>query len=124
MSWWDVILRTDSGQFRTVKLEGYSNYEDARDAALSSTGAKSVYSISPGSSPVTKQPIVLDSPYIECTDYDDYKHKQLIEELDEINDELNTLEEQMYFDLCYFAYAEGKEPPTVEEFYEWLENNN
>jgi hypothetical protein len=34
------------------------------------------------------------------------------------------MEEEMYDLMCKIALNEGKELPTVEEFYEWLENHD
>lgn len=109
---WDVELVTDSGQYKRVRVEGYYNQQDAGAAALSQTGAKRIAWIFPAASNQeyeTENQTVVENHYYE--DNRDYFYEQLDE-----------MEIEMYDLMCQIHMSEGKELPSISEFYDWLES--
>ena len=42
MNDWEFQVVTGSGQYKTIRVDGYNNYNDAAEAALSMTGGKRI----------------------------------------------------------------------------------
>ena len=122
---WEVTVVTDSGFYKKLTLEGYVTQKDAESAALGMTGGKKVVSIHPGyKAPTTtdyfgeentnnNQEVVEVHHYYQEEDSDDEEHYQ----------QLDKAEIEMYDLMCQIAMNEGKDLPTISEFYEWLESN-
>ena len=108
---WESTVRLASGYLKKVNLTGYNTVEDANAAARGQTGGgevlitQRVNDISPPPMYVRHEP--------EC-------HK-VHEEVD--HSYMDQLEEDMYLYLCEVAIRRGEEPPSVEDFYIWLEDN-
>jgi hypothetical protein len=112
MNDWEVQVITNSGIYKTVRVEGYITRSDAENAALGITGANRVaYAIptSPQSQAESEQ-VEIHHYYEEPDDSEDY-YKQLDE-----------AEIEMYDLMCQIAMEKGEELPTISEFYEWLES--
>lgn len=116
---WDVSVVTESGIYKNVKIDGYFTQKDAENAALSQTGGKRVAYCIPvapsfvsDTSESSKEVVEVHHYYQEEEDDDEDYYKQLDES-----------EIEMYDLMCKIAMEEGKELPTVAEFYEWLESN-
>ena len=105
---WETKVRLASGFVKTVNLTGYNTAEDASAAARSQTGGVEVLLCCKVNEPSPMY--VRHEP--EChTVYEEVDDKYI-----------DDLEEQMFMYHCERAIRLGKEPPTVEEFYDWLEN--
>jgi hypothetical protein len=112
MNDWEVQVITDSGIYKTVRVEGYVTYNDAQNAALSMTGANRVaYAI-----PVSPAPQV-ESESVEIHHY----HEQKSDDEDYYQ-QLDEAEIEMYDLMCQIAMEKGEELPTISEFYEWLDS--
>ena len=106
---WESTVRLASGYLKKVNLTGYNTVEDANAAARGQTGGGEVL-ITQRVNNISPPMYVRHEP--EC-------HK-VYEEVD--HSYMDQLEEQMFMYHCERAIRLGKEPPTVEEFYDWLEN--
>ena len=95
MTNWEVKVRLHSGEIKTCVMEDYITRRDAEAAALSSTGGS----------------------WAEI-DYDDNIDK-IVEEGE---NRLDEMELEMYNMLCERAVYNREELPTIDEFYDWLEN--
>ena len=105
---WESTVRLASGYLRKVNLTGYNTAEDASSAARGQTGGGEVLLTQRVNEPLPMY--VRHEP--ECnTVYEEVDDKYI-----------DDLEEQMFMYHCERAIRLGKEPPTVEEFYDWLEN--
>jgi len=111
---WEVKIVTESGQIKNVRVDGYAFRPDAERAALSSSGAKKIVSSTPKDYRDAVVSQNTEHHYHEVPVYVDTHEEDYTSSLDE-------LEEEMYDLMCQIALNEGKELPTVEEFYEWLE---
>lgn len=123
---WDVTVSTDSGFYKKLTLEGYVTQKDAESAALGMTGGKKVVSIHPSyTAPKTtdyfgeentnnnSEVVEVHHYYQPEEDDDDEEHYQ----------QLDKAEIEMYDLMCQIAMNEGKDLPTISEFYEWLGSN-
>ena len=105
---WESTVRLASGYLKKINLTGYNTEQDASAAARGQTGGGEI---------LLTQKVNAPSPmYVrhepEChTVYEEVDDKYI-----------DDLEEQMFMYHCERAIRLGKEPPTVEEFYDWLEN--
>lgn len=115
---WNVTVLTDSGYIKTVRVDNCITREDAEAQALGMSGARSVFSSTPvpifqekyeSSSNESIQTVVNNNYYYDddCEDFDEHKS-------------LDKLEEEMYNLMCEIALEEDREPPTYEEFYDYL----
>lgn len=105
---WKSTVRLASGYLKEIKLNGYNTAEDASAAARGQTGGGEV---------LLTQRVNEPSPmYV--------RHEPECHTVNEEVDDryIDDLEEQMFMYHCERAIRLGKEPPTVEEFYDWLEN--
>ena len=105
---WKSTVRLASGYLKEIKLNGYNTAEDASAAARGQTGGGEILITQKWDEPT--QPV----------------QRQYQSNTDNVSDEVDAeymddLEEQMYMYHCEKAIREGKEPPTVDEFYDWLE---
>ena len=120
MTDWEVKVRLHSGEIKTCVMEDYITRRDAEAAALNSTGAKSIFT--PGT-PIRGKGIVVNmdggvgGSWAEI-DYDDNIDK-IVEEGE---NRLDEMELEMYNMLCERAVYNREELPTIDEFYDWLEN--
>ena len=108
---WVFQVKTDSGLYKNVRVNDYGNYGDAQRAALDITGAVMVtgYNQVPRESEVNT---VVNNYYEEPQgEYDDEEHYQ----------RLDKMEEEMYSLMCRIAMENDEELPTIQEFYDWLE---
>ena len=110
---WEFQVVTGSGQYKTVRVEGYNTYNDAAAAALSMTGGKRIATWN------NVAPIDNSSEVVEVHHY--------YEEPEENDDEefyqsLDEQEMEMYDLMCQLAMEKGEELPTISEFYEWLDS--
>ena len=109
---WDVELVTDSGLYKRVRVEGYYNQRDAEAAALSQTGAKKIAWIFPAT-PIQEYEVehqtVVENHYYE-------------DDTDSLYEQLDEMEIEMYDLMCQMHMSEGKELPTISEFYNWLQS--
>ena len=106
---WKSTVRLASGYLKEIKLNGYNTAEDASSAARGQTGGGEILLTQKWDEPT--QPVQRQyQPNTDnvCDDTADDKY-------------CDDLEEQMYMYHCEKAIREGKEPPTVDEFYDWLE---
>lgn len=117
---WNVTVLTDSGYIKTIRVDNCITREDAEAQALGMSGGRSVFSSTPAPifqekyeslSVESNQTVVNNNYYYEDDDSDDYKS-------------LDKLEEEMYNLMCELALEEDREPPTYEEFYEYLNAGN
>ena len=111
---WKSTVRLASGYLKEITLNNYNTVEDASAAAKGQTGGGDViitqkwHEVKPQTRQV--QPV----------------HWQYEPDDDNVSDEvddryMDDLEENMFMYHCERAIRLGKEPPTVEEFYDWLE---
>jgi CRISPR/Cas system CSM-associated protein Csm2 small subunit len=112
---WEVQVLTESGQIKNVRVDGYAFRPDAERAALSSSGAKKVIISNPKE--------YKDNTQIQSQTLDNHYYQvPVYKEPEETYDStLDEMEEEMYDLMCQLAMSKGEELPTVEEFYEWLE---
>lgn len=117
---WNVTVLTESGYIKTVQVDNCITREDAEAQALGMTGAKRVFNSNPVAifqqqyesyEVETDHSVVNNNYYYEDDDSYDYKS-------------LDKLEEEMYDIMCELAIEEGRELPTYEEFYEYLNSGN
>lgn len=109
---WKSTVRLASGYLKEVMLNDYNTAEDATAAARGQTGGGDVLITErwQEASQPTRQ--VQPVPWNNKSD----------DKSDEVDAEyMDDLEEQMYMYHCERAIRLGKEPPTVDEFYDWLE---
>jgi hypothetical protein len=112
---WEVKILTESGQIKNVRVDGYAFRTDAERAALSSSGAKKVVVSTPKE---YKDDVVsqnVENHYHQVPIYEDTCDEDYSSSLDE-------MEEEMYDLMCQIAMSEGKELPTIKEFYDYLDN--
>jgi hypothetical protein len=118
---WNVTVLTESNYIKTVQVDNCITREDAEAAALGMTGARSVFN----STPV---PIYQES-YVGYPDQDNRQvvnnYQQIYENDydDRFYEKLDKMEEEMYDIMCKLAIEEGRELPTIAEFYEYLNGN-
>jgi hypothetical protein len=112
MNDWEVQVITDSGIYKTVRVEGYITSSDAQNAALSITGANRIAYIVP-TSPLTEE----EPQTVEIHHY----HEQKSDDEDYYQ-QLDEAEIEMYDLMCQIAMEKGDELPTISEFYEWLDS--
>lgn len=110
MNDWEVQVITNSGLYKTVRVEGYVTYADATNAALSMTGANRVAYAIPAAPESQSEPVEIHH-YHEPEDDDNDFYQSLDEQ-----------EMEMYDLMCQIAMSKGEELPTISEFYEWLES--
>ena len=110
---WEVIIQTDSGYIKKVRVDNYITREDAESAALGMSGAKKVLNSNPKT---YHDETDVESFYVENQQqvnvnnyYDDFD-----------NLELDETEEELYSLMCEIAIEEGREQPSYDEFYEIL----
>lgn len=106
---WESTVRLASGYLKKVNLTGYNTVEDANAAARGQTGGGEII--------ITQrvheaQPLCLKYEPESTVVYQEVDHSYM-----------DQLEEDMYMYLCETAIRQGKEPPSVEDFYIWLEDN-
>jgi len=114
---WEVKILTESGQIKDVRVDNYAFRPDAERAALSSSGAKKIVSSTPKEYKDDVVTQTVENHYHQVPVYEEDYEEDYSSSLDE-------MEEEMYDLMCKIALNEGKELPTVEEFYEWLENHD
>lgn len=111
---WKSTVRLASGYLKEIKLNGYNTAEDASAAARGQTGGGEIL--------ITQRWQEASQPTREVQPVH-WQYKSDDNVSDEVNAEyMDDLEEQMYMYHCEKAIREGKEPPTVDEFYDWLEH--
>lgn len=112
---WEVVVMTESNYVKKVRVSGYTTRQDAEAAALGMTGGTKVF---------TSNPVSVNAP----TYYEDSQSNQQVVnnyypsgyDSEEYHQGLDELEEEMYDLQCRIAIEEGEEPPTYEEFMEYL----
>lgn len=110
MSDWEVQVITDSGIYKTVRVEGYTTYSDAENAALGMTGANRIAYCVPTAPLQEQESQVSEVHHYYQKEEDDEEHYQT----------LDKMEEEMYDLMCQIAMEKGEELPTIREFYDYL----
>ncbi len=120
MADWEVKVVTESNYIKTIRVDNCFTRQDAETQALSSTGAVRVVNSTPKK--FDDEPQVIENNYY-VTQPETYQ-EEVYQEDDKHIKNLDKLEEEMFDLMCRIAMEEGRELPTISEFYEWLKDND
>ena len=123
MTNWDVTVVTDSGFYKKLKLEGYLTQKDAESAALGMTGGKKILSAYPSySASKTDDYFGEEKDTPNVVEIHHYQEQNDEDDDDDVYSQLDEIEVEMYDLMCQIAMSKGEELPTIQEFYDYLNN--
>lgn len=113
---WEVKVITESNYIKSVRVDDCAFRNDAETQALSSTGAVRVISSNP-----KQYDDEIRTQTVEVNQYNQPVYVDYEEDEDD-SSSLDEMEEEMYDLMCQIAMSKGEELPTIQEFYEYLDN--
>ena len=116
---WDVKVVTESNYIKNVRVDNCITREDAEAAALGMSGAVRVIN----SNPVNYKDSEDKFTSNETVEHHHYHYQeQQQEDEEDIYSQLDEMEIEMYDLMCQIAMNKGEELPTIQEFYDYLNN--
>lgn len=119
---WEVKVRTETNYIKTIRVNDCFNRDEAELQARSATGIKDVII----SNPVYDNGFQSNDGHYEDQSVKRYEEKEeedvddRIDEKYKFLDKLSEMEEEMYDLMCRIALNNGKELPTIQEFYDYI----
>lgn len=127
---WEANVLLESGQFTKIKVSGYNTRQDAENAILSQSGGKRIFgaayrigddivvNMDGGVGGSWYKEDAVDVPFESSPDNDEFAEM----DIEDGQIELDEMEIEMYGMLCERALLNNEELPSIEDFYQWLDN--